>query len=154
MSIDSISASKLEKTSSHAFAETDELLQSAIDKASEAKNAGSNRTRGYASLIVLAAGLLFQSGGILALGKLAPSNGPVAIDMQKTDVSAPQFSIAESNLIDANLGRIRANTKAIQEMKDRVAPSMPINSSLAAIDAAVQDLETVVLGQSTSVRGE
>lgn len=137
----------LEKTSGHVFAETDELLQDAIDRASEAKSAGNGRSRGYASLIVLVAGLLFQSGGIFALTKLSP---PETLPVNSSSTTVARFTGAEVNLIDSNLQRILSNTKSISSVKQRIAPAMPIDANIAAIEASVQDLGTVLLPNDES----
>jgi hypothetical protein len=140
----------LEKTSGHVFAETDGLLQDAIDRASEARNAGNGRSRGYASLIVLVAGLLFQSGGIFALTKLSP---PETLPIKPGVTESSRFSSAELGLITSNLQRITSNAKDISSVKQRVAPAMPIDPNIAAIEAAVQDLGTVLLPKSESASG-
>lgn len=131
---------RLRKTVSHLFSETSGLLQAAIDKASEARSAGSGRSRGYASLTVVVVGLIFQSGGLFAIDKLKPEPPSTTLTRQ-----IATFSDAERRLVKTNLDRIAANTSQISAMKSRMAPSMPIEANVAAINASAQDIETVVL---------
>lgn len=138
---DPIGQPRLHKTVSHLFSETHGLLQAAIDKASEARSAGSGRSRGYASLTVVVVGLVFQSGGIFAINRLKPeiSQSPLAFD------SALALSESERRLVKLNLDRIAASASKISVLKERIAPAMQIDADIAAIEASAQDIEAVVL---------
>lgn len=138
--MDGMGAGGLDRTSSRVFGEANVLLQSAIDKASAARTAGSSRSRGYASLIVLVVGILFQSGGIFALGKLSPPTSRT----NRAEPVSEFFNISEVGLINSNLSRIKSNVSAIAETKNKIAPSMQIDSNTAAIEASVQDLQTLL----------
>lgn len=138
--MDEKSVGGLDRTSSRVFGEANVLLQSAIDKASAARSAGSSRSRGYASLIVLVVGILFQSGGIFALGKLSPSSSRT----DKAELPSEFFNVSEIGLINSNLSRIKLNASAIAEAKNKIAPSMQIDANTAAIEASAQDLQTLL----------
>lgn len=141
MSIESNSGARLHKTAAHIFVETSDLMQGAMDRASEARSAGSSRSRGYASLTVVAVGLIFQSGGLLALGKL----GPGSEVLPHAAVATALFSDAEERLISSNLERIQSNATSILATKNRMAPSVPLESNVIAIQSSAQDLQTVML---------
>lgn len=136
----------LDKTSGHLFVETDSLLQSAISRASEARHAGGSRSRGYASLVVLVVGLLFQSGGIFALGKLVPQTPNETANY----ASRSKFTDSEAALVRSNIERVRTNANDISLIKNRIAPSMPIDPNVAAIQAAVLDIQTLILPENAS----
>lgn len=140
MSAININEAALEKTSRHVLMEAEQALQVATDRATEAKSAGSNRSRGYASLIVIAAGLLFQGGGIFALERFNPS--PRHVDVQVE--GKPVFSQAEMQVLRANFLRIDRNLEEISGKKDRIAPSMPIGGNIVAIREAAKDIDALV----------
>ncbi|QWP75782.1 hypothetical protein J5226_19545 [Lysobacter sp. K5869] len=137
--MDGAGAGGLDRTSSRVFGEANALLQIAIDKVSAARSAGNSRSKGYASLTVLIAGLVFQSGGIFALGKLAPT-----IQADSSSARAAMFTTSEAGLISSNLGRIKANVDEIIVVKNKIAPSMPVDANALAIKSAADDLQTLL----------
>ena len=129
------STDALNKTSSHIYADTNSLLQLAADKTAEARHIGSNRTKGFASLIVVIASIVFQLAGLYGLSFLKTA---------ELHTDGKYLANTERVLVDTNLARILSNVEAIMTTKNRVAPAMPIDQNLASIRSAAEDLKTVV----------
>ena len=129
------STDALNKTSSHIYNDTNSLLQLAADRTAEARHIGSNRTKGYSSLIVVVVSIVFQWAGLFGLSLLKSTEPHTAWK---------GLTSGERMLVDTNLARILSNIETITNTKNRVAPAMPIDQNLSSIRSAAEDLKTVM----------
>jgi len=142
------SESSLKKTSSRLFNDIAALLKSAEHKVEDARHIGNSRSRGYASVIVVVASIVFQWAGLVGIRLLDSKSAPTVNTNGDPKPISPEVMALTNN----NLSRIETNLDAIAAVKNRVAPSMPIDSNLAAIRAATQDVRAVILPIQTPAK--
>jgi hypothetical protein len=130
----------LDKTSVHIFSDSMSLIRDAAEGIADAKNIGSNRSKGFTSVIILLGSLAINTAVFYGYRLLAPEKAKE----QEAAITGRNLSVTDREVIEKNLNRILQNLESIGVTKTRVAPSMAIDQNLAAIQAAAEDVRTVV----------
>ncbi len=130
----------INKTSLHIFHDAEALIKKASDGVVDAKNIGSNRSKGFASIIVVVASLVLNACIFFGYKFLAPERAKAEV----TAISGKSLSPSDLTVLENNLTRVAESADAIASTKTRVAPNLPIEQNLAAIRAAASDIRAVV----------
>lgn len=123
------------KTSKHVEREIFELVDR-VDRALESSS-GEAEKKGHFLFTAVSSLLVFAVVAALQFFLITPQKKPT---QTPNNISQPVFQ-RDLESVEVNASRISAQTKIIRETKDRIAPSMQIDSNLAAIDYAVQDIQ-------------
>lgn len=123
------------KTSRQAEREILELVDR-IDRALESSS-GEAEKKGHFLFTAVSSFLVFAAIAVFQFFLTDAKKELEQVAESKTPSFAPQRLLED---IEINAARIAAQTAEIRETKARVAPSMQIDSNLAAIDYAVQDI--------------